>query len=563
MILFGVIPGPSEPSLSINSYLCPLVEELQKLWHGVEMKLPGAATTTQVKCALLGVACDLPAARKSCGFLSFPANLGCSRCYQQFSRGFGNRRNYANFEREHWELRTNSRHRSDVNKILKCSTKTEREKFESQLGCRYTVLLDLPYFRPIEMLLIDPMHNLFLGTAKHFARDLWIGCDFLSPSALLKIEARLKNTIVPSGLGRLPVSINTGVFLTAEQWKNWTIYFSVFCLGDLLPRSHIECWRKFVLACRRLVKFSISQTDITVADGLLLRFCKRSTELYGESAITPNMHMHCHLSSCLREFGPIHSFWLFPFERYNGILEEQPTNNRSIEIQLMRRFQRDNLHLHLQEEAKQWPNASLFLDALPNPSYDISLPATFDESVLPGTKSVIDSNSSELFQTCLSNLYRKLYPSHERLFRDREVFIPSTFRKYSTIKWHGKSLTSVLNKNAKNCFVFLPPPFPFTGVMPAFGDEERLAEIQYFFLHTISLPHECEPKPHLFACLKWPMIHPKRDHFGKPVEVWCNSVFEAEPVNRFCLASTISSRAIISSEVLHGECVRIAVPLVE
>lgn len=59
------------------------------------------------------------------------------------------------------------------------------------------------------------------------------------------------------------------------------------------------------------------------------------------------------------------------------------------------------------------------------------------------------------------------------------------------------------------------------------------------------------------------MIHPKRDHFGKPVEVWCNSVFEAEPVNRFCLASTISSRAIISSEVLHGECVRIAVPLVE
>lgn len=81
------------------------------------------------------------------------------------------------------------------------------------------------------------------------------------------------------------------------------------------------------------------------------------------------MHMHCHLSSCLREFGPIYSFWLFPFERYNGILEEQPTNNRSIEIQLMRRFQRDNLHLHLQEEAKQWPNAGIFLDALPNPSY--------------------------------------------------------------------------------------------------------------------------------------------------------------------------------------------------
>ena len=194
------------------------------------------------------------------------------------------------------------------------------------------------------------------------------------PGALSKIEARLRNTVVPSGLGRLPVSINTGNFLTAEQWMNWTIYFSVFCLGDLLPHTHIECWRKFVLACRRLVQFSISSTDIVIADCLLFKFCKLSTELYGENAITPNMHMHCHLAACLQEFGPIHSFWLFPFERYNGILEGQPSNNRSIEMQLMRRFQRDNLHLHLQEEAKQWPDADIFLDALPNPLFDVCSP---------------------------------------------------------------------------------------------------------------------------------------------------------------------------------------------
>ena len=160
---------------------------------------------------------------------------------------------------------------------------------------------------------------------------------------------------------RLPVSIYTGNFLTAEQWMNWTMYFSMFCLGDLLSHAHIECWRKFVLACRRLVQFSISSTDTIIADQLLFKFCKRSTELYGETAITPNMHMHCHLATCLQEFGPIHSFWLFPFERYNGILEGQPSNNRSVEIQLMQRFQKDNLHIHLQEEAKQWPDTNIFL----------------------------------------------------------------------------------------------------------------------------------------------------------------------------------------------------------
>ena len=59
------------------------------------------------------------------------------------------------------------------------------------------------------------------------------------------------------------------------------------------------------------------------------------------------MHMHGHLADCVLDFGPTSSFWLFSFERYNGILRDQPTNNRSIEAQLMNRFLLDNSHLHL------------------------------------------------------------------------------------------------------------------------------------------------------------------------------------------------------------------------
>ena len=110
------------------------------------------------------------------------------------------------------------------------------------------MLLELPYFQSIEMLLIDPMHNLFLGTAKHFATDLWIGRNIFDQNALSIIEKRINSTIVPPGLGRLPVSIRSGTFLTADQWKNWTIYFSLYCLGDLLPQPQIECWRRFVLS---------------------------------------------------------------------------------------------------------------------------------------------------------------------------------------------------------------------------------------------------------------------------------------------------------------------------
>ena len=143
---------------------------------------------------MLGVACDLQAARKTCGFLSYTANLRCSRCYQNFSRGFAVSDCYDNFDRDNWEMRSNSCHHFDVKEILKYSTKTERSKRESDLGWRYSSLLDLPYFHPIEMLLIDPMHNLFLGIAKHFARDLWIERSILDTTALTKIADRLNNS---------------------------------------------------------------------------------------------------------------------------------------------------------------------------------------------------------------------------------------------------------------------------------------------------------------------------------------------------------------------------------
>ena len=32
VILLGVIPGPNEPKLHINTFLLPVVNELQKLW---------------------------------------------------------------------------------------------------------------------------------------------------------------------------------------------------------------------------------------------------------------------------------------------------------------------------------------------------------------------------------------------------------------------------------------------------------------------------------------------------------------------------------------------------
>ena len=75
------------------------------------------------------------------------------------------------------------------------------------------------------------------------------------------------------------------------------------------------------------------------------------------------MHMYLHLAGCLQDFGPLHhAFWLYSFERYNGLLSKQPTNNHSIEVQLIKRFLRDNAHLDLLNAAESVPLATQFRD---------------------------------------------------------------------------------------------------------------------------------------------------------------------------------------------------------
>ena len=53
------------------------------------------------------------------------------------------------------------------------------------------------------------------------------------------------------------------------------------------------------------------------------------------------MHLHIRLADFVMEDGPGYSFWLFSFERYNGILGKYPTSSKSIELHMMRKFARD------------------------------------------------------------------------------------------------------------------------------------------------------------------------------------------------------------------------------
>ncbi len=69
-----------------------------------------------------------------------------------------------------------------------------------------------------------------------------------------------------------------------------------------------------------------------------MEFCKVFEQLNGKQYYTMNLHLHGHLKDCILDYGPVYPFWLFSFERLNGILGSYHTNCSKISLQLMRKF---------------------------------------------------------------------------------------------------------------------------------------------------------------------------------------------------------------------------------
>ena len=219
VFLVGIISGPSEPRININSFLKPFVDELVVLWEeGVMSGILALLVRKCFKAALLCVACDMPASWKVCGFTAHNSKHGCPKCSKEFKTGgVGVATDYSGFEPCHG--RNPVEHRRHVEEILAQPTQELRNAKESSYGTRYSELLRLPYFDCIRFIIVDPMHNLFLGTAKRMI-EIWLELSVLTQADLEHVQNKVDASNVPSYLGRLPFKIAKSFSgFTAEQWK--------------------------------------------------------------------------------------------------------------------------------------------------------------------------------------------------------------------------------------------------------------------------------------------------------------------------------------------------------
>lgn len=172
VILAGVIPGPREPQgAQMNHYLAPIVKELQKLYYRGEDMTLASGEKVNVRAALFMVACDIPAGRKVCGFAGVGAKKGCHKCDNIWPArtDLPTQRDWSNFDTDTWRPRNYDQQRRHALQWEYLDTLTARKDCLSMLGVRFSELWKLKYFNPIRCNIVDPMHNLFSGTASRMA----------------------------------------------------------------------------------------------------------------------------------------------------------------------------------------------------------------------------------------------------------------------------------------------------------------------------------------------------------------------------------------------------------
>ncbi|KAG1753658.1 uncharacterized protein EDB91DRAFT_1234096 [Suillus paluster] len=141
----SILPGPKEQN----------PDQIQRIKVPTESCPQGQL----VRVVLVAVVCDKPAAHKIGGFASHSHTHFCTSCWINIA----NKDKPSAITDGAFKVRTNEEHRELGKQYCNLTTASARKNFIKEFATRYMQLSRLPYFNIVKQVIIDPMHNLFLG----------------------------------------------------------------------------------------------------------------------------------------------------------------------------------------------------------------------------------------------------------------------------------------------------------------------------------------------------------------------------------------------------------------
>ncbi|KAF9455543.1 hypothetical protein BDZ94DRAFT_1179759, partial [Collybia nuda] len=373
-----ILPGPKEPNqIQLNHALEPPIKEIAILKNGVylflcvQMDVHGEDTQADVYTDLFLLNCDTPAIQKFNGVAGHGHNIHpCFYCDTTLP-DIDTQKGYDNS----WNEKTDfSMLRQAFN--AKDAAPAREKGILDGYGIHWSPLNLIPGWRPVSLAVLDFMHNIFLGVISHlfttvlFSSYMFSGIGGIN-SPKQKFEDLINAVKWPSHVTRLPKNLGENQSLKkADEWRRLLTITPVLLWwvwkddDDEIPDSappippnakHVpehsrnckSLYDTILLLCagvRILASRTITMAQAHLGQNFLLQYCQRCLDLKIHLII--NHHLSMHYIGMIKRFGPVYGWWLFAFERFNGMLEKVNVNGHDggrMEVTLLRNWVQTHL----------------------------------------------------------------------------------------------------------------------------------------------------------------------------------------------------------------------------
>ncbi|KAI0375837.1 hypothetical protein BV20DRAFT_932781 [Pilatotrama ljubarskyi] len=195
--------------------------------------------------------------------------------------------------------------------------------------------------------------------------------NILDQPTINQLRQDIVKTSFPSWLERPPRNFGSPSHgkLKADHWRTVCTVSMVITLVRLWGSSTASPKQKALLdnfihlvsAVDLATRRSVDQDRIDKFDDHLMQYLAGLQRLFDWHHLVPNHHLSLHLKECLELFGPVHAWWAFPFERYNGLLQGLNTNSKTnaMPLTFMRYFY-IGANVRSLMSTTEWPRAAPF-----------------------------------------------------------------------------------------------------------------------------------------------------------------------------------------------------------
>ena len=250
------------------------------------------------------------------------------------------------------------------------------------------------------------------------------------------------------------------------------------------------------------------------------------------------------------------------------------TNNRSIELQFMRKFLRDQT---VQEVA--------FPDSFQS-DFRLLFQPTSQSGTLGETEFTFVQTFRLLVSLCYGSVesthlwneiytYRCLPPSsldcllpHEvsylkEMYKTlnvavQEESVSESFERFSAVEVGGERYGSSTSRSIRSSYI-LASWVSTGGLVDTSASEPRAGCVKFYLRQNVCVA--AKYKLFLLAYVMWYQTHPNSDYFGQPLKVCCKDLFEQLSPTTFLPFQRIQSKFVPAFQRVNGEDVLVVCPM--